>query len=345
MGSTAVVRWKATSEVRSLMWDGYDLVDRADGGRRWTSGGVEHAPGLVYPYPFDRAVVSPSGRYTVVYTERGTKALLLDGQRIVRELDRSRYHAEDFDYPVALGTLADGREVLVHCPEHYEVIEVEDVATGERLTRGERRPRDVFHSRLAVSPDGRRLLSAGWLWSPFGIAWVCDLESALTEPAVLDGDGLPDLGNGVDAEVDAACWLDGDRLVVATGEEGFDEGDDPATLGPRQLGVWSFPERRWLHRHPIELPIGTLIGHGERVIALYGYPRLIDVVTGTVVAEWPEVEVSPRVGSYGVTHVPTPVAALHPDGSRLAIAQPEGIAIITLPPPPSAPSPEGTSTR
>ncbi|GAA3393384.1 hypothetical protein [Streptomyces roseoviridis] len=341
MDGAGVVRWRATGTVRSLVWDGEDLVDRVDGGRRWTSDGVEHLSGRVYAYPFDRAVVSPSGRYTVAYTERGTKALLLDGRRIVRELDRSYYHAKDFDYPVALGALSDGREVLVHCPETYEVIEVEDVATGERLTHGERTPTDVFHSRLAMSPDGRRLLSAGWLWSPFGIARVYDLEQALTEPAALDGEGLLPSWSWANAEIEAACWLDGDRLAVATGEDEDEDAEadegDPAVLGPRQLGVWSMSERRWLHRHRVGLPMGTLIGHGRTVIALCAYARLIDVASGAVLAEWPEVEVSPRVGSYGVRHVPTPVAALHPDGSRLAVAQPDGIAIITLPQPASSP--------
>ncbi|WP_327141068.1 hypothetical protein [Nocardia sp. NBC_01327] len=36
--------------------------------------------------------------------------------------------------------------------------------------------------------------------------------------------------------------------------------------------------------------------------------------------------------SYGVTHIPTPVATAHPDGTRLAIAQPDHIAILDLEP-------------
>ncbi|MCX2179120.1 hypothetical protein KV205_01045 [Streptomyces sp. SKN60] len=104
-----------------------------------------------------------------------------------------------------------------------------------------------------------------------------DLERALTEPGVLDGDGLLPWRSWADAEIYAACWLAGDRLAVATGEdEGEEDEDDPATLGHRQLGVRSLSEQR---------------------------------------------------------HVPTSVAALHPDGSRLAVAQPDGIAIVTLPPP------------
>lgn len=34
---------------------------------------------------------------------------------------------------------------------------------------------------------------------------------------------------------------------------------------------------------------------------------------------------------FGVSHVPSPVAALHPDGTRLAVAQAQSIAVITLP--------------
>jgi len=95
--------------------------------------------------------------------------------------------------------------------------------------------------------------------------------------------------------------------------------------------VWSLSAKRWIHRSRVDFSIGTLLARGDTVVSLHGHPRLIDVTTGAVVAEWPTVKVSRREGSYGVTHIPTPVAALHPDGTRLAVAQPESIAIITLP--------------
>ncbi|MEV0480594.1 hypothetical protein AB0I69_08230 [Streptomyces sp. NPDC050508] len=320
---------QVTDEAQSLGWDGDDLVDVV-GGRRWGPDGVEHVASVVHEFPFDRSVSSPSGRFTVVYAERGTEALLIEGDRLVRELDRSDEHAEDFDYPVALGVLRDGREVLVHCPDRYDVLEIEDAESGERLTVGDRSPRDVFHSRLAVSPGGTHLLSAGWVWHPYGIVEVFDLDDALTDPAVLDGRGVLPLDPGTDAEVVSACWLDGDRLAVATGEEFLDDEETPA-LGPQELGVWSLSEKRWVHRNRVDFSIGTLIPWGDTVVSLYGHPRLIDVTTGASMAEWPAVEVSLRDGSYGVTHIPTPVAALHLDGTRLAVAQPEGIAIIDLP--------------
>ncbi|MFI1761744.1 hypothetical protein ACH41H_06725 [Streptomyces sp. NPDC020800] len=137
---------------------------------------------------------------------------------------------------------------------------------------------------------------------------------------------------GLDAEVVSACWLDQDRLAVATGDHVLDDEEVP-TMGPQQLGVWSLSRRRWLHRNRTAFEIGTLIAEGSRVVSLHGHPRLIDVTTGSVLAEWPELDVSRRDGAYGVTHVRGPVAALHPDGTRLAIAQAESIALVELPDP------------
>ena len=328
MGTVILVQ--VTDEAQSLAWDGDELVDVV-GGRRWGPDGVERRVSVDHGYSFDRSVSSPSGRFTVVYDERGTEALLLEGDRPVRELGRNDDYAEDFDYPVALGVLRDGREVLVHCPDQYDLLEIEDAESGERLTAGDRTQNDVLHSRLAVSPDGTHLLSAGWVWHPYGIVEVFDLERALTDPAVLDGRGVPSFYPGNSSEVIAGCWLDGDRVAVATEEEFVDEETaTSAGLGKRQLGVWSLAEERWVHRNRVDFHIGTLIPRGDTIVSLYGHPRLIDVTTGASTAEWPAVEVPSREGSYGVTHIPTPVAALHPDGNRLAVAQPESIAIIAL---------------
>jgi WD40 repeat protein len=325
-----VVRIATRGRARSLFWDGEDLVDVLGGWRRWRPTGEESPSRRRWAYPFDQALISPSGRFHVLYAERATKALVLADGRVVRELNRSFYHACDYDYPVAVGRLPDGREVLVHCPDAYNVLEVEDLESGRRLTDGDRHPSDVFHSRLAISPDGRHVLTAGWLWHPVGVGWVFDLVHSLTDPAALDGRGLLTLYEAVDAEVGSACWLDADRLAVATtAEEPFD-GDEPRALGPSEIGVWSLSGQRWLHRCTVESPVGTMIPCDGRVFALYGHPRLLDVTTGAVVAEWPDIDSGRKGGSYGVTHVPTPVTALHPDGSRLAIAQPDHIAVIDI---------------
>lgn len=327
-----------TGEVRSLVWDGDDLLDPVGGWRRWSPDGTEHRRDRRgYGRSYDRAVTSPSGRWTVVYGERGTRGLLLDGRRVVRELPRDDYRAESYDYPVGLGALSDGREVLVHCPEDYNRLQIEDVATSERLAAAPDEPgANPFHSRLTVSPGGRWLMSAGWVWSPAGICGVYDLDRALTDPSVLDGHGLLTYGPLIDSETDSACWLDGDRLALATGDIGGEPEEDGSVdedreLGPHQLGVWSCATSKWLYRHDLPGPIGTILGCGEAVLALYGHPRLFDIRTGDLVAQWPELALPRRQFAYGVTHKPSPVAAVHPDGTRVALALKAGIAVIRLP--------------
>ncbi|GLW57614.1 hypothetical protein Kpho01_56250 [Kitasatospora phosalacinea] len=327
---TAVRTLTVPGGVRSLLWDGDDLLDLVGGGRRWAPDGTERGSLLHWGFPFDRAALSPSGRYAAVWTERGTKGLLLETEelRVLREVNRSYYCAEDYDYPLALGRLPDGREVVVHCPEEYNELQVEDLVTGERLTTGPREPVDAFHSRPEVSPDGRHLLVAGWVWTPVGTARVHDLAAALTDPAALDTETLFEPHSGIAGEVGAACWLDAQRIAVST----TDDPDGPgAQLGPLHLGVWSVPERRWLHLSPLDAPTGALLARGGQVVALHGHPRLLDAATGTVLAEWPELELPRKDRAYGVTHVPSPVAALSPDGTRLAVARPDAIAVVDLP--------------
>lgn len=82
---------------------------------------------------------------------------------MVRRLHRCDYYASAFVFPLALWVSDSGHTLLAHCPDDYNRVEIDDVDAGERLTaEAGREPRDFFHSRLAVSPSGRRLLTAGW---------------------------------------------------------------------------------------------------------------------------------------------------------------------------------------
>jgi len=319
-----------TAAPKALVWQGDELVSGC--GRRWSRDGVERKVDFAWSFPFDAGITSASGPYSAVYQERGTQGVLLELERVVRELNRSDYQAPNFDYPLALGGLGDGREVVVHCPDEYNVLQIEDAVSGERLTAGSREPQDVFHSRLSLSPDGRYLLAVGWFWHPFGIAMVYDTALALSDPSTLDGEGLLPTAAVMNGEVTAGCWLDVDRLVLATGAEGGSSGEEPA-LPPCHLGVWSVSEGRWLHRSPIAdaEPGVLLLPRGDHVISLLGHPRLLDTATGRLLAEWPEVGVPVKATCFGASHVPSPVAALHPDGTLLAVAQAESIALITLP--------------
>jgi hypothetical protein len=331
---SGVLEWVDTQRpVHALRWDGDDLMDWAEGPDRWSSDGTADLPRFrrSLGFAFDQTAIGASGRFQAAYAERGTKALLLSEGRLVRELNRSYYHADDFDYPIALGVLPDGRECVVHCPDAYNVLEIEDAETGARLTAARRAPNDFFHSVLSVSPDGRHLLDVGWVWHPYGMARIFDLQRALDDPSELDGEGMAVFDQAIDAEVSSACWLDDDRVAVATTNEEPRNDDQPDTLGPGQLGVWSIARAGWLHRCGVNQPVGTMIACGERIMALYGHPRLIDPTTGAVVAEWPQVAISTKQLCFGVSHIPTPIGVLHPDGTRLAVASGHRVAILTLP--------------
>jgi len=308
--------------VVALDWDGDELVS---GDHRWAPDGSANDPRIIRKAvfrPFDRTIAFD--RFRVVYVERGTKALLYQDDKLIRELNRSYYHAGAFDYPVALGALPDGRVVVVHCPDAYNVLQVEDAATGERLTAGPREPTDIFHSRLAISPDGRHLLSAGWVWHPFGVAVVYDLVGALAESSPVDGAGVARPMTEGEEEIRSACWLDSDRLAVSAGD---DDGNRPELLG-----VWSLSAGGWAHLTTVDHPVGVMVPIGDRLLSLYRWPRLVDPTAGTVLAEWPDVDAGVRNSSYGQDDRPNPVVAVHPDGDRVAIRQRGGIAILRLPP-------------
>ncbi len=130
------VDWRLTEypakSPRSLLWLGGHLYDVSRGWRR-VDGTDERDVNWAPFGEFDSALVSPSGDLAALVDTDGTKALLLEPRgHVVRELNRSWYCADAYRYPLALFTLPDGRTGVVHCPEHYNQIEIEVAATGER---------------------------------------------------------------------------------------------------------------------------------------------------------------------------------------------------------------------
>ena len=174
---------------RSLSWEGDVLVDWAGGGARYGLDGSYGPSGVYFAYRFDRAITSSDARFQVLYETLGTKALVLEHGKILREINRSYYHAGVYEYPIAL-LLVEGRHLIAHCPNEYNELEIEDVLTGEVLTRRSTKACDFFHSRLQASPDSRFLLSAGWVWHPLDAIQVYSISDALHAPSLLDGPGL-----------------------------------------------------------------------------------------------------------------------------------------------------------
>src|SRR5450432_304672 len=144
----------ATS-LRSLAWDGDTLVDWV-AGRRYPLHGPSEEFNVGSGYRFDAAV--GLGSLGVSFEALGTKGLLLrdNGQRragnyvpmsvdIIREIDRSYYHADHYLFPVTLFEDAGGRPIVAHCPRGYNLLDLEDL-DGRCLTpRSKEGATDVFH--------------------------------------------------------------------------------------------------------------------------------------------------------------------------------------------------------
>jgi len=318
--------------VRSLVWRGDELVDIVGGGIRYALDGSSTGGFVNYAFTFDRATTSPSGDFSVIYTDLGTKALVLrrDGS-IVREVDRSFYFADRYEYPMALATV-DGRDLLVHCPRSYCRIEIEEVESGKVLTERDSKPsKDFFHSRLAVSPDGRYLLSAGWFWRPYSGLLGYDINEALRRPEHLDEPGLVGWDD-FESEVGSTAFLGSDCVVVAAAVEDPRDEDEPETGPlPRELGLWSIAENRWLSRVNVDGPIGTIMAIDRTsCLSLYEHPKLIDLATGEVTASWPEIESGTQVDSFVTDRMDVPPTALDPAHRRFAIASAETITVVDL---------------
>jgi hypothetical protein len=159
-------QWSFTATgIRSLCWRGEELVDWVGGCRAFALDGRERPSSVHYAYRFDAATASPDGRYAVIYEQLGTKGLLLHDGKCIREINRSYYHADAYEYPVALFRDPGGRLLLAHCPEDYCRIDLEEAETGRLLTASAgRKLEDFFHSRLTASPrvDRSALGPPGW---------------------------------------------------------------------------------------------------------------------------------------------------------------------------------------
>ena len=332
MATSPITRHPLTWQPGSLAWEGDDLVDWVGGGRRWLPDGTEIPPAIGYGGDFDRALVSPSGRYAAIVTERQTKGLVLDRSAILREIDRSYYHADKYAYPIALGRLPDGREVIAHCPKEYNRLEIETLDKGKRLTGRRTKSQDIFHSRLSFSPDGRFLLSAGWVWHPWSGFAIFDVMRALDHPGSLDrkegvfGAMQPSPTEG---EVYAACWLDSDRIVVTTDMTGeyLDEGE--SDLSPTS-GIWSARDGAWISRSNRWNPQASLYPcAGGALYVENGHPHWWAPELDVPLA-WPDIAVVAAPGTAsrrGIMH-DCPLLAAHPTEPRFAAVTQGEIVVV-----------------
>jgi len=322
---------------RSLCWHGDTLIDWVGGGVRYELDGSCSRPAVRYAYEFDQAAGSSDGVYVALVTRLGTKGLILKDGRILREINRSYYHANVYEYPVAFLDLPDGRAALAHCPDEYCKLEIEEVESGRRLTGRTSGPKDFFHSRLAVSSDNRFLVSAGWIWHPFDDAWVYDLMRAIEQPESLDTDPREDFPlSRTGVMITSAAFAEGGLLVLTSTDEFFDpDNDDPKEqrmLGPDQIGVYDLYAKSFRTTARLTEPAGTLMPLAEDyAVGFYQHPKLIDLKTGAILRKWEELSSGSQLSSI-IWHLEEklPPLALDPVNKRFAVASGREITVIQL---------------
>src|ERR1035437_7054322 len=255
---------------------------------------------------------------------------LLIAKNIHRQLRRDLYQADNYVYPIALVTLPDGRESVIHCPKNYDRLEIETLG-GKLLTEDphhKRNPGDFFHSRLQVSPSGKYLLDAGWVWHPANEVLVFDITKALEDPTHLDSEGLGIVP--VNSEVESASFLNDELAVIYARKKGEDFGsNDSSLLQSGEVGIYSISDNSWISKIQVEAKIGVMIPLStEVVLGLYEYPKLIELNSGRVLQEWRNIKSGDEQSSYGSGE--TPPHAYDPITKLFAIAQNEENKIIVI---------------
>jgi hypothetical protein len=305
----------------TLVWDQDELVDVTTGQRANLDGSVSRRT-LNMTYRFDRAIGLRTADvfWAIVYTNRGTKAVLMKNGVVHRELNRSHYCAESYDYPIAIYENHAGQPVVIHCPHEFNALEVEDAQSGENLYSVKSRQME-FHSRLAMSADRRFLLDAGWFWHPWCGTCVFDLSLTPANPSAI---------GERDYEIDSAAFLGNSNLVVSSASEDTGEKLEPDALRPKQLGVWSLIERRWESKVDLSEPTGAIMPWKNWVVSFYGHPKLIELGTGKIVHRWDQVYSGKQVGPIDLGDPPPPTVAIDWHRGRFAIADSAKITVVAL---------------
>lgn len=327
------------SGVASLTWCGDVLIDWVRGGTVFYLDGTHKRASVNWAFPFDSASATKDGHFAVIYQRLGTKALLLRDGKLLRELNRSFYQASVYDYPICLWQTQNGKTLMAHCPEEYCRIDIDDAETGARLTQGDRKPRDFFHSRLAVNNNGTRLLSAGWVWHPLDCVVTFDIAEAIRHPAHLDDLGYCAPGSRYVslAEESSACWQTADRLLLGASEEEEDKHDleDAATIGeprlhPRGIAVYDVVSRTYLQSIVLDEVSGKMMPVGTtHAVCFYRHPKLVALDTGKVVASWEDIHTGTQMSSIS-QNAQNPPLAIDVEQQRFAVFGSGGITVIQI---------------
>ena len=314
------------NRLQTICWFNDTLIDWPSAGElHFTNGTKKRLGKYHYSYNFDSAVISSDGQYSFTYGRLGTKGLLLKNGELLREINRSYYCADVYEYPAVFLT-RDNITYLIHCPEGYNRLEFENVETGEIITNVPgREPIDFFHSRLEIAPSGKFLMSKGWYWHPLDGVYVFNIEDCIKNPLLLDKSALkPDHS----VEICTASFINGSKVLIGSSDEVFNE--EGIIIPPLHIGIWDFQANQITNMVKMGSEFGNLYAINEEFAwDTFNYPKIINIKTGKVVDEEKSIFSGKQKSSIIHYLGKLPLIAFNKQTKQLAVGQDDKIEILT----------------
>jgi len=277
-----------TNFLQTIDWVNGNIVDWVSAGQQYSLDGQrKQLTKYHFAFSFDGSITSQDAQYVFIYKRLGTKGLLLKNGEIIREINRSYYHAETYEFPAAFVTF-ENQTYLVHCPISYRRLDFENVETGEIISNvKDRKPSDIFHSRLSLSPDNKYLMVCGWAWHPVDTVELFDIADCFKNPLLLDKSSVsPDFG----IPINSASFIDSKRiLLAASDDEPFDD-EVPPILPQKHIAIWDFTTNELSKPVKVDGEFGNLFAINEKwAWDTFKFPKIINIQTGEIESKMEEI--------------------------------------------------------
>lgn len=315
----------AAGFIKTISWVNNAIVDWGNGGARYFIDGSKTSSHRYYPFAFDGCINTADGRYAFIYQKLGTKGMLIKDGELLREINRSNYCANAYEYPAAFTTINDVT-YLIHCPTEYCRLDFENVETGELVTDiPGRSPLDYFHSRLEISADNSLLMSKGWVWHPVEVIKVYSIKDCIENPLFLDDVGLsPD----VDAEICTASFMGNTKVLIGSSDE-MSEEEEENSFPIKHIAVWNIETGKISKPVKVNGEFGNLFAINEHLAwDTYLYPKIIDLKTGEIVDKDESIYSGKQKSSIVIKDDLVQIV-FNKDTGQLAIINKEAIEILT----------------
>jgi hypothetical protein len=277
-----------TNFLRTIDWVNGNIVDWVSAGQQYSlSGQQKQLAKYHYAFSFDGSITSQDGQYAFIYKRLGTKGLLLKGGEVIREINRTYYQAEVYEFPAAFITF-DNKTYLVHCPIDYCQLDFENVETGEIVTNIKgRKPSDIFHSRLSISPGNKYLMVCGWAWHPVDTVELFEIAECFKNPLLLDNSSLsPDFGT----QINSASFIDNERILLAASDEEPFSDEIPPALPQKHIAIWDFTKNKISTPAKVEGEFGNLFAiNDKQAWDMFKFPKIINIQTGVIESKFEDI--------------------------------------------------------